>query len=47
MNAAPDDARPAEVLRFTGHRLDAPGRASPSSVFWPELHQRRSLPLAC
>ena len=29
MSAAQDDARPAEVLLFTGHRLDAPGRTSP------------------
>ena len=29
MSAAQDDARPAEVLLFTGHRLDAPGRRSP------------------
>ena len=29
MSAAPDDARPAEVLLFTGHRVDAPGRPTP------------------
>jgi hypothetical protein len=29
MSAAQDDARPAEVLLFTGHRLDAPGRPTP------------------
>ena len=29
MSAVPDEARPATVLLFTGHRLDAPGRATP------------------
>ena len=29
MSAAQDDARPATVLLFTGHRLDAPGRQTP------------------
>ena len=29
MTTAPEDARPAEVLLFTGHRIDAPGRARP------------------
>ena len=29
MSAARDDARPAEVLLFTGHRIDAPGRTGP------------------
>ncbi len=29
MSAAPDDARPADVLLFTGHRVDAPARPSP------------------
>ena len=29
MSAVTDDARPAEVLLFTGHRLDPPGRPSP------------------
>lgn len=29
MTAAPEDARPTEVLLFTGHRVDVPGRPSP------------------
>ena len=29
MRAAPEDARPAQVLLFTGHRVDAPGRPQP------------------
>ncbi len=29
MSAVPNQARPAAVLLFTGHRLDAPGRPAP------------------